>query len=85
MVEKNFSGHGHLFVTRATRDSGPGVTDAVYSTLLRSPGRYAHVIDRVDFGSEFPDRVIAAPLREEGVEESPGSMDRLPGNAWAPR
>lgn len=85
MVAQNFFGNGHPVVTPMTRGSVLGVTGAVYSTLLRSPGRYAPAPDQVDFGSEFPDRVIAASLREEGVEESPGSMDRLPGNTWAPR
>jgi len=34
---------------------------------------------------EFPGRMVAPPYRKIGVEESPGSMDRLPGNTWAPR
>jgi len=29
--------------------------------------------------------MIAPPHRKVGAEESPGSMDRLPGNTWAPR
>jgi hypothetical protein len=65
------------------------VTAASRSVPARSHARHAKNLQSRPFGSNIRQRsslgrTVATQWLDFCFEESPGSMDTLPGNAWAP-